>query len=209
MALADQRREPRLNDRALPLGNTLGVDALDESVDDDEPERSAILELLRRNRDAHENESVRGVGLLDRIGRGEHLRDGYAPAADSRGDRVGLGRKFRKASLDRDVPDGDGQLRSVGRRRQPRRTGNGDRPRRARRRGQGGGRHARWGDILRIRAVPRRNERQGENPDRPSPLQLRKGARFTRTRLRSSAQTPASPLTEIGSYHGGPNSNKL
>ena len=101
MALADQRSEPGLNERALFFGDTFDIDALDEPVDHDEPQRSPVLELLWRHRDANQHIAPRSVGLLDRVGGGEDLRDGHPPAADSRGDGGGLRLELGKAAFDR------------------------------------------------------------------------------------------------------------
>ena len=73
MALADQRSQTSLNERALPFGNAFHVDALDKPVDHHEAKRSPILELLRRHRDANQHIAARCVGLFDCVGGREDL----------------------------------------------------------------------------------------------------------------------------------------
>ena len=109
MALADQRSEPSLHERALSFGDALDIDALDEPVDHDEAQRSPVLELLRRHRDANQHIAPRGVGLLDRVGGGEDFGDGHPPPVESRRDGGGLGREFGKAPFHRHIRNGDGE----------------------------------------------------------------------------------------------------
>ena len=75
MALADQRSQPSLNERALLFRNAFHVNAFDKPVDHDETKLSPILELLRRHRDANQHIPVCGVGLFNCVGGGEDLGD--------------------------------------------------------------------------------------------------------------------------------------
>ena len=116
MALADQRSQTSLNERALPFGNAFHVHAFDKPVDYDKAKRSPVLELLRRHRDANQHIAARRVGLFDRVGGGEDLGDGHSPASDLCDNGSGLCLEFWKAAFDRDIGNGDGEVRSVLRR---------------------------------------------------------------------------------------------
>ena len=192
MALADQRSKARLNERALPFGNAFDVDALDKSVNDDKAKRPAVLELLRRHRDANQHVAARGVGLFDRVGGGEDLGDGCPAASEFRGDGRGVGREFRKAAFHRHIRDGDRELRGVWRRSESRRTAQGDRARWTGRRRQRARRHARRRHRLSVCEVC--GHREGDSRHGCSRSPLRK---HTPCAAFSKAQAAAPPLLPV------------
>jgi hypothetical protein len=149
VAPSDQRSQPSLNERALLFRNAFHVEAFDKPVDHDETKLSPTLKLLRRHRDANQHIPVCGIGLFDRVGGGEDLGDGDPPASDFGGNGRGFGLEFWKAAFDRHVRDGNGEIRSVLRRRKSRRAGYDDCSRRAGRRRQRARRHARQPGRLR------------------------------------------------------------
>ncbi len=191
MALADQRGEPSLNDSALFLGDPFDIDALNEAVDHDKPQRSPILELLRRHRDANQHIAMSGVGLLDRVGGGEDFGDGHPPASDAGGNGGGLGPKFGKAPVDDNVRNGYGEVRSIRRRSETRRTGYGYRPRRTGRRRQRAGRHPRGRNDLPARQARRHRERPSQKQERRPPRSKRLLGQPSRNWRLAGVQEPA------------------
>ena len=191
MALADQRSEPSLNERALFLGDSFDIDALDEAVDHDKPQRSPILELLRRHRDANQHIAASGVGLLDRVGGGEDFGDGHPPASDAGGNGGGLGLEFGKAPVDDNVRNGYGEVRSIRRRSETRRTGYGYRPRRTGRRRQRAGRHPRGRNDLPARQARRHRERPSQKQERRPPRSKRLLGEPSRNWRLAGVQEPA------------------
>ena len=191
MALADQRGEPSLNESALFLGDPFDIDALNEAVDHDKPQRSPILELLRRHRDANQHIAMSGVGLLDRVGGGEDFGDGHPPASDAGGNGGGLGPKFGKAPVDDNVRNGYGEVRSIRRRSETRRTGYGYRPRRTGRRRQRAGRHPRGRNDLPARQARRHRERPSQKQERRPPHSKRSLGRPSRNWRLAGVQEPA------------------
>src|SRR5208282_4599199 len=128
VALADQGSKPRLDERPLLLGNAPDIEALDEAVNHDKAKRSAVLQLLRRDRDANQNVAASGIGLLDRVGGRENFGNGHPLASDARGNGGGLGLEVRKAPVDDNVRNGYREVRSIRRRSETRRAGYGYRP---------------------------------------------------------------------------------
>jgi hypothetical protein len=121
MPLADQRGHPCRHQRLLLFRHAADIDRLDEPVDHDQAKGPAILQLLRRHRDAGQHIAASGVSPLNRIGGGENIGDADFPAAksDRNGGRFGL--KFGKAAAHRHIRQSDGQILRAGPRGQTRR----------------------------------------------------------------------------------------
>jgi hypothetical protein len=173
MTLADQRSKPRLDERPLLLGNALHVEALDEAIDHDKPKRSAVLQLLRRHRDAHQHISPRGVGLLDYVGSRENFGDGHPPASDAGGNGGGQGLKLGKAPVDNNFRNGYREVRGIRRRSETRRTGYGYCRRRTGRRRQRAGGHPRGRNELPARHGRRHRKRPSQKQKRRPPRSMR------------------------------------
>jgi len=75
-ALSDQRRYPGSHHGAHLLRHFVGLQFLNESVDDDYSQGAAIFELLLRHGDSHENIAGLRVGLLKLIREREDFGDG-------------------------------------------------------------------------------------------------------------------------------------
>ncbi len=108
MPPADQRGRDRRDALAYPLGQVLGLQALDVAVDHDEAEDGAVVELLRRQHDARQHEARLRIGCLEFAGGGEDVGAGHPLAGDQAGfEGTGFGRHLGEAALDHQAADLD------------------------------------------------------------------------------------------------------
>jgi hypothetical protein len=106
---ADQRRDHPLDAAADPLRHVGRVDPLDETLDDGQPKRRAVVERLRRNHDPDQDISGVIVRRLKVAGLAEDFGHRHAACqrCPCRCFRFG---ELRPAALDHDVGEGDEEL---------------------------------------------------------------------------------------------------